>query len=249
MTGDVFDRSDWWDPDGFTYGMRQLLNPIRIPYIVRHFGEHHVRSVLDVGCGGGYITQALSEAGFAATGVDHSMLAVRAAVAKALKGGGGRYSVADAHRLPYANETFDGVVLSEVLEHVKDPGVVLAEAARVLGPGGVMVVTGPNRTRLSRIALIWLAQEWPSRVLPRGLHSHEAFVPTGELRDRWKRLGLVPIGFSGVGIRFRRVPAALATILRLRRGAITYGEAGAAIELAESRSSAIAYLASARKRL
>ena len=249
MTGDVFDRSDWWDPDGFTYGMRQLLNPIRIPYIVRHFGEHHVRSVLDVGCGGGYITEALSNAGFAATGVDHSTLAVRAAVAKALEDGGGRYSVADAHHLPFANEAFDGVVLSEVLEHVKDPGIVLAEAARVLGPGGVMVVTGPNRTPLSRVALIWLAQEWPSRVLPRGLHSHDAFVPTGQLRDGWERLGLVPIGFTGVGIRFRRVPAALAAILRLRRGAITYGEAGAAIELAESRSSAIAYLASARKGL
>jgi len=244
---DAFDRSDWWDPGEFLYGMRELLNPVRIPYITRHFHQHGVRSVLDVGCGGGFITHSLSAAGFQATGVDYSSLALMAAVAQDHTVRGGQYSVADAHRLPFADGKFDGVVLSEVLEHVEDPASVLEEAARVLAPGGVMVVTGPNRTRLSRITLIGLAQEWPTRVLPRGLHSHAAFVPTGQLNDWWDWLGMAPIDITGLGVRFRRIPSALTALVKLRWGRISYGEAGRIIELVESRSPAIAYLASARK--
>lgn len=247
VTGGVFDRSDWWDPDGFTYGMRELLNPIRIPYIVGHFREHHVRSVLDVGCGGGYITKALHDAAFATAGIDHSVLAINAAATNALGEGNGRFVVADARVLPFANEVFDGVVLSEVLEHVGNPAMVVKQAARALAPGGVMVVTGPNRTRLSRFVLIWLAQEWPTRVLPRDLHSHDAFIPTRQLRDWWEGLGLELIDITGVGIRLRQLPSTLATMAQLRRGTITYGQAGRAVQLALSRSSAIAYLGCARK--
>ena len=227
--------------------MHELLNPIRIPYIIRHFREQDVRSVLDVGCGGGYVTKALHDSAFTTAGIDHSALAIRAAATKSLEAGTGRFAVSDARCLPFANGAFDGVVLSEVLEHVENPAMVLEEAARTLAPGGVMVVTGPNRTRLSRFVLIWLAQEWPTRVLPRDLHSHDAFIPTRELTDWWEALGLELIDITGVGIRLRQAPSALAAMVRLRHGTITYGQAGRRIQLAPSRSSAIAYLACARK--
>ena len=244
---DPFDSSDWWDPDGFLFGLHELLNPVRVPFVIERLRDSGARSVLDVGCGGGFLAEAIAEQGYEVTGVDRSMTAIAAATRSTFTKT--RYLGADAHRLPFADDAFDTVVLSEVLEHVERPGVAFSEAVRVLAPGGALVITGPNRTFLSRFVLIWLAQEWPTRTLPRGLHDHHRFLQPRELAVWCHRAGLTPGVIRGVGIRARHVPAALAAMAKLRRGAITYPQAARSIQLAEVHPPVVAYMVSASKRV
>jgi len=242
---DPFARSDWWHPDGFLMGLHELLDPIRIPYISRQLRSAPGGTMLDVGCGGGFVTEAIAEAGYEAVGFDVSPEAVLAT-----RDGPGRglYAVADAHRLPFDDERFAGVILSEILEHVERAGVVFAEAARVLAPGGVMIVTGPNRTIFSRIALIWLAQNRLLGVLPEGLHEHAKFLRPADIWAWSDSVGLTPRDIAGVGLRPGGVLRAISVIAHLRLGTLTYAEAGRAIRLSEVRSVVIAYMAALEKR-
>ncbi len=242
---DPFDSDDWWDSDGFLFGLHELLNPVRVPFIANELHRAHARTVLDVGCGGGFVAEALAGGGFTVTGIDRSMAAATAAARSAFSTT--HYIGADAHRLPFDDAVFDGVILSEVLEHVERPGVAFSEAARVLAPGGALVVTGPNRTFLSRLVLIWLAQDWPTGVLPKGLHEYRRFLQPQEVAVWCERAGLKPGVIRGIGIRPRHLPSAMAAIARLRRGTITYPRAAGSIRLAEVRPPVIAYMASATK--
>ena len=244
MSENVFEQANWWDPDGFLIGLRDLLNPVRIPYIAHQLHRHGASNVLDVGCGGGYLSEALGSAGFSTVGIDLSLGAIGAAAAADDKT---RYSVADAQRIPFDAATFDAVLISEVLEHVDHPRHILSEAARVLTTGGLVVVTGPNRTWLSQIILIWLAQEWPTRVIPRGLHSHDAFVAPDQLWRWGGDFGLQPVDLTGIGIPADRLFGSVRALARLKRGSISYAEAGSAVSLVETRFTAIAYMATARK--
>lgn len=240
---DPFARSDWWDPDGFLIGLHELLDPVRIPYISRHLPPGG--TILDVGCGGGFVTEAIAGSGHEAVGVDISAEAIRSTRDTP---GRGAYAVADAHRLPFDDERFSGVILSETLEHVERAAVVFAEAERVLAPGGVMIVTGPNRTIFSRIALIWLAQSPLLGVLPEGLHEHRKFVRPTDIWAWSDSLGLAPRNIVGVGLPPREALGGLSAIIRLTLGTLTYAEAGRAINLSEVRSVVVAYMAALVKR-
>lgn len=243
--GDPFARSDWWDRDGFLMGLHELLDPVRIPYISRHLDTARGGTILDVGCGGGFVTEAIARAGYEAVGVDISAEAVHSTRDSP---GRGVYAVADAHRLPFDDERFSAVILSETLEHVERAAVAFAEATRVLSPGGVMIVTGPNRTIFSRIALIWPAQSRLLGVLPEGLHEHRRFVRPADLWAWSDSLGLDPRDIVGIGLPARETIGAVAAIVRLKLGSLTYAEAGRAIRLSESSSVVVAYMATLMKR-
>jgi 2-polyprenyl-6-hydroxyphenyl methylase/3-demethylubiquinone-9 3-methyltransferase len=238
----AFDDEAWWDPDGFLHGLHTLLGPVRGPYVVatlRSAGAIRGSRVLDIGSGGGFLAATLSDAGYEVIGIDPAMAAVR----DATKHVAATLVLAAGEKLPFADDSFISVVCSEVLEHVEDPGAVVAEVSRVLRPDGVLVFSLPNRTLLSRLVLIGFAQRnRVTRVLPEGLHEWDRFIGPRELRGLARRHDLVVRDVQGISIRRRDVPAAVRALAALRRKRISYADAGSRVQLQLSRSQAVAYI-------
>lgn len=240
----TFDRQDWWDPDGFLFGLHTLLDPVRIPYFIGALSQRvgPGTRVLDVGCGGGFVAQALTSAGYEVVGVDPSVRAVRAAdSAKA-----GRFAVGYGERLPFAPAAFDAAVCSEVLEHVDSPGNVLSEIARTMKPGATLLFSTPNRTWLSRLVLIDVAQRWRlTRVVPPSLHEWNHLIRPVELEVMMSSRQLHIDEVKGLAISPADVPRAIRALVKLKRQRIGYALAGEQIRLRFSDNTALAYLGAA----
>ena len=240
-TLEPFDSASWWDSEGFLIGLHSLIDPVRLPYSASILNDRVAAGsrVLDIGCGGGFLTHGLSAAGYEVTGVDPSAAALRSA-----KGTGIACLAAGyGEHLPFASSTFDTVVCSEVLEHVRSPDTVLGEAARVLRPGGVLLFSMPNRTRVSRLVLINVAQRWRlSRVLPPSLHNWNRFIRPDELNEMADLNGMFIDEIVGLTISPTAIPSAALAYLRLKTGRNTYSEAGERIRLRTGNSKAFAYL-------
>ena len=237
----VFGDETWWDPDGFLYGLHTLVGPLRGHYVVEVLRRADINErprVLDVGSGGGFLAETLTDAGYTVIGIDPQMAAVRTASEHV----NASFARAMGESLPFADGSFDAVVCSEVLEHVQDPAAVIAEVSRVLRPGGVFVFSLPNRTLLSRLVLIDFAQRIrASRILPHNLHEWNRFIGSRDLGDIAQDNGLAIRQVRGVSIRVRDMPAAVRAMADLRRGRISYGNAGARVRLHLSRLRAVAY--------
>lgn len=190
--------ADWWDPNGSS-AMLHRLNPVRLAFlrdaIDTHWGgdSHSVRPLsgkraLDVGCGAGLLAEPLARLGAAVTGVDAAPENI--AVASAHAAGMGlaiAYRCGDVADLALAG--FDLVTALEVIEHVADKAAFLAALKGALAPGGLMVLSTPNRTAQSRLLLVEGAERLG--LVPRGTHHWGDFVTPDELRDLLAGAGLV----------------------------------------------------------
>ena len=233
----TFDRDDWWREDGFLIGLHTLLDPARVPYVLSVLQPES--QVLDVGSGGGFLAQAMAGVGHRVFGVDPSAAAVRAANDTDT----GSFAIGRGEQLPFPTSSFDAVVCSEVLEHVAAPAHVISEMARVLRPGGRLLFSHPNRTRLSKLTLIEAAQRWRwSRVLPGDLHQWDRFIRPEELTRMLDRRGIQVQDIAGLSIPPGAWMATARALMRLRRGRIGFGEAGDAIDLRVGGSTAVAYI-------
>lgn len=191
----------WWQQDVRWLRILQGLTPVRISLFGPVAGDWRGRDVLDLGCGGGFMSEALARMGANVTGVDPSELAIEAgkrhAAGEALSID---YRVGVGEAIPAGSDSFDIVVCVDVFEHVSDLQAVAQEIARVLRPGGLLLFDTVNRTALSRFVLVTLG-ETVLRLLPRGAHDFESFIRPEELRLILLGAGLEMGPVTGLGPR------------------------------------------------
>jgi 2-polyprenyl-6-hydroxyphenyl methylase/3-demethylubiquinone-9 3-methyltransferase len=197
--------AEWWDPKGES-AMLHKLNPVRLAYIRAAIDRHWPdagtarkplagRSAIDVGCGAGLLAEPLARLGARVTGLDAAAENVAAASAHAQAMGLAiDYRNIDIETL--AGETFDLVTSMEVIEHVTDPAAFVAALERALAPGGLMLLSTPNRTPLSRLMLVEAAERLGQ--VPRGTHDWHKFLTPDELTRLLTDAGLSVIDTRGI---------------------------------------------------
>lgn len=197
--------ADWWDPHGSS-AMLHKLNPVRLAYIRAQIDAHwHVdareryalagRRAIDVGCGAGLLAEPLARMGGQVTGVDAAPENIAAARNHAAgQGLAIEYFAGELAALPPA--TFDLVTSMEVVEHVTDPAAFVGELAARLGPGGLMILSTPNRTALSKLLLVEAAERVGA--VPRGTHDWDQFLKPEELTELLEGAGLEVIDRTGL---------------------------------------------------
>lgn len=198
----------WWDPDG-KFRPLHRFNPVRLEYIrdrlCRHFGRNPKDErplaglrLLDIGCGGGLLSEPLARLGAEMTGLDAAEKNIRIAALHAAESKLDiDYRHATAEDLAAAGDTFDAVLNMEVVEHVADVDSFLGASAALVRPGGVMVVATLNRTPKSFLLAI-VGAEYVLRWLPRGTHEWRRFVRPSELSQGLRRAGLEIAEMTGV---------------------------------------------------
>jgi 2-polyprenyl-6-hydroxyphenyl methylase/3-demethylubiquinone-9 3-methyltransferase len=175
----------WWDPNGPSKPLHDL-NPLRLEYIERAVSLSG-KLILDVGCGGGILSESMARRGARVLGIDLSRAVLEVAELHALEAG-----VTVEYRSVAAEElalerpaAFDAVTCMEMLEHVPDPAAALAALGALVKPGGDVIVSTLNRTPQA-FAVAIVGAELITRVLPRGTHEYLKFIRPSELA-RWGR--------------------------------------------------------------
>jgi 2-polyprenyl-6-hydroxyphenyl methylase / 3-demethylubiquinone-9 3-methyltransferase len=200
--------ADWWDPRGPMAALHKF-NPVRLGYIRDQAAARFSRDpkkldclkdlrMLDIGCGGGILSEPLARLGAQMVGADPSPENVAVANAHAQESGVTvDYRATTAEDLAAAGEKFDVVLAMEVVEHVVDVSAFVATCATMVKPGGLMFAATLNRT-LKSFALAIVGAEYVLRWLPRGTHQWDKFVTPDELELAFERGGLRVTGERGV---------------------------------------------------
>jgi 2-polyprenyl-6-hydroxyphenyl methylase/3-demethylubiquinone-9 3-methyltransferase len=198
----------WWDPNG-SFRPLHRFNPVRLRYIrerlTGHFGrdEKSIRPfegmrLLDIGSGGGLLSEPMARLGFRVTGIDATERNIAVAQVHARSVGLDiDYRVETAEALAAAGERFDAVLAMEIVEHVADLELFLESASRLIRPGGALVAATLNRTAKSFLFAI-VGAEYVLRWLPRGTHSWSKFVRPSQLIPPLRRGGLAVREITGV---------------------------------------------------
>jgi 2-polyprenyl-6-hydroxyphenyl methylase/3-demethylubiquinone-9 3-methyltransferase len=199
---------EWWDPNG-KFAPLHRLNPVRLAFIRDAALRHFVRdrkalapfsglSLLDVGCGGGLVAEAMSRQGFDVVGIDAAAENVAVAASHACEmAAAPSYRCAPAEELVPERLRFDVVLALEILEHVADRGDFLKTCSNLLKPGGLIVLATLNRT-LKSLVLAKYGAEYVLRWLPPDTHDWNKFVSPATLSGELVALGLAVAEIRGV---------------------------------------------------
>jgi 2-polyprenyl-6-hydroxyphenyl methylase/3-demethylubiquinone-9 3-methyltransferase len=243
----------WWQPDSALYLLKTSVNPVRVNYAKRvlfHGGkpEAHGKTALEVGCGGGILCEEIARMGFATTGLDPSERSLRIARGHAAANGLNiSYEQGAGEAVPFRDRSFDVVFCCDVLEHVADLPKVISEISRVLKPGGIFCYDTINRTFLSWLMAIAIAQRWKRwAFMPPDLHVWEMFIRPGELKVLLRQNDLELRGHRGTepSVSYRKV---LGYLRNRAKGQWDYRDLGERLRLIESDDMSIMYLGHAVK--
>ena len=199
--------AEWWDPEG-KFKPLHMLNPCRLDYIVAQIAAEFDRDsrakapfsglrILDIGCGGGLLSEPMARLGAMVVGADAAPRNIPVAALHAEQSGLViDYRVTTAEALAAAGERFDVVLNMEVIEHVADPAAYLTACQQLLKPGGLMICSTLNRNPKSFLMAI-IGAEWVMRWLPKGTHDWQKFITPEELYTMIRAAGLDPVDRKG----------------------------------------------------
>jgi len=180
----------WWDP-GSDFKPLHDINPLRMEYIVKQCGDLAGKAVLDIGCGGGILTEAMARDGANVTGIDLSEKALGVARLHQIESGAKvDYRLMSAEAMAVeAPASFDVVTCMELLEHVPDPASIVSACAQLVRPGGHVVFSTINRNAKA-YALAIVGAEYVLGLLPRGTHDYARFLKPSEIATFARTAGL-----------------------------------------------------------
>lgn len=187
----------WWDPEG-EFKTLHDINPLRLEFIQRYAQLAGAR-VVDVGCGGGILTEGLVKHGADALGIDLSEELIDVADLHGLETGiQAQYQKISAEQLAQEQpESFDHVTCMEMLEHVPDPGSIINACAKLVKPGGMVFFSTLNRKPKAYLLSI-VAAEYLLKMLPKGTHDYKTFIKPSELSQSARAAGLELQGMVGI---------------------------------------------------
>jgi len=188
----------WWDP---TSEFRPLheINPLRLEWINARVPLAG-KNVIDIGCGGGILSESMARKGATVTGIDLSEKALKVADLHSLESGAQvRYKLIAAEEMAEQEAgQFDVVTCMEMLEHVPDPGAIVRAAATLVKPGGHVFFSTLNRNPKSYLFAV-IGAEYVLRMLPKGTHDYDKFITPSELSQFVRSAGLDVNGLKGMG--------------------------------------------------
>jgi len=200
--------AEWWNPNG-KFRPLHLMNPCRLDYITGQIAAEYGRDltkplpfaglrILDIGCGGGLLSEPMARLGAAVVGADAAPRNIPVAQVHAQASGLSiDYRFTTAEDMAAAGEQFDVVLNMEVVEHVSDPLAYLTACHDLLKPGGIMLCSTLNRNPKSYLMAI-IGAEWVMRWLPKGTHDWAKFITPDELYALINRAGLTPVDRKGM---------------------------------------------------
>ncbi|NQY33428.1 MAG: bifunctional 2-polyprenyl-6-hydroxyphenol methylase/3-demethylubiquinol 3-O-methyltransferase UbiG [Alteromonadaceae bacterium] len=190
--------SQWWDLTGDFKPLHQI-NPLRRQFIIQYLGDIFDKKIIDVGCGGGILTESLAKLGADVTGIDMGNEPLKVAKLHALESGVkvDYQKITAEEKAKSHNETFDVVTCMEMLEHVPDPASIVQACAQMVKPGGYVFFSTLNKTIKSYLLAI-VAAEKILKLVPDGTHKHENFIRPSTLIGWAESFDLKCIDAAGI---------------------------------------------------
>ncbi|WP_410500270.1 bifunctional 2-polyprenyl-6-hydroxyphenol methylase/3-demethylubiquinol 3-O-methyltransferase UbiG [Chitinibacter sp. S2-10] len=187
----------WWDKSSEFKPLHEI-NPLRIGFIEQHAGIKGLK-ILDVGCGGGILSEGLAERGAQVTGIDLAEKSLKIAKLHLFESG----QQVDYRQIPVEElaelepESYDVVTCMEMLEHVPSPASIVAACARLVKPGGWVFFSTLNRNAKAYLLAV-VGAEYVLNMLPRGTHDYDKFIKPSELARMTRTAGLDTVALTGM---------------------------------------------------